>query len=80
MVPRRSRHWLCKPVGGVARVSAGRERVSNEKEVRPVGVRDSAELFGMHAPHVPDDQWFAYLTALAEFAVDGHEPFEPEWD
>jgi hypothetical protein len=49
-------------------------------EVRTVGVRESAELFGMHAPHVPDDQWFAYLTALAEFADDGHEPLEPDWD
>jgi hypothetical protein len=45
-----------------------------------VGVRDSAELFGAQAPHVPDDQWFEYLTALAEFAEHAHEPVEPEWD
>jgi hypothetical protein len=45
-----------------------------------VGIRESAELFGIHAPHIPDDQWSEYLTALAEFADEGPEPFEPEWD
>jgi hypothetical protein len=45
-----------------------------------VGIRESAELFGIHAAHIPDDQWFEYLTALAEFAHERHQPFEPEWD
>jgi hypothetical protein len=45
-----------------------------------VGIRESAELFGINAPHIPDDQWSEYLAALAEFADEGYEPFEPEWD
>jgi len=45
-----------------------------------MGVRESAELFGVHAPDVPDDRWFEYLKALAQFAHQEHEPFEPEWD
>ena len=45
-----------------------------------MGVRDSAELFGVHAPDVPDDRWFEYLQALAQIAYGDHEPFEPEWD
>ncbi|MBD0292093.1 MAG: hypothetical protein ICV70_00785 [Jiangellaceae bacterium] len=45
-----------------------------------MGVRESAELFGSHAPDIPDDGWLEYLEALAAFASDGHESFEPEWD
>ena len=45
-----------------------------------MGIRECAELFGAHAPDVPDDRWFEYLRALAQSAYEDHEPFEPEWD
>jgi hypothetical protein len=45
-----------------------------------MGIRECAELFGVNAPDVPDDRWFEYLKALAQFAYDDHQPFEPEWD
>jgi len=45
-----------------------------------MGIRECAELFGVHAQDVPDDRWFEYLRALAQSAYGDHEPFEPEWD
>ncbi|HEY9376396.1 MAG TPA: hypothetical protein VIQ02_04790 [Jiangellaceae bacterium] len=45
-----------------------------------MGVHERAELFGIHAPDVPDDRWFEYLKALAKCASEDHQPFEPEWD
>ena len=45
-----------------------------------MGIRERVELFGVHAPDVPEERWFEYLRALAQSAYEDHEPFEPEWD
>lgn len=45
-----------------------------------MGIRESADLFGSQAPDIPDHCWLDYLKALAEFAYEGHEPVEPDWD
>ena len=45
-----------------------------------MGIRECVELFGVHAPDIPDDRWFEYLRALSQSAYGDHELFEPEWD
>jgi hypothetical protein len=45
-----------------------------------MGIREGAELFGIHAPDIPEDRWFEYLRVLAESAHDSHELVEPDWD